>query len=83
MLLSDTTVFFLVTSAEFIIQRGNIILFRVTDSNGRVAIVHPGYDLKNGHYLLHFYTGSYFSNRGMDTFYPYVEVRISRTLWEV
>lgn len=54
--------------------------FSVTDSNGRIAFVHPAYDLKEGHYLLHFYTGSYFSSLGMETFYPYIEVSIDKRL---
>ena len=54
-------------------RRRLIPLFRLTNSNGRVATVHPNLALAVGTYKLHFDTGTYFTERNQSTFYPFVE----------
>ncbi|KAH7727472.1 Protein R09H10.3 b [Aphelenchoides avenae] len=45
-----------------------------TDSQGRVAIVHPGVPLETGEYKVQFRTKGYFEAQNRKTFYPFIEV---------
>uniref|UniRef100_A0A1I7UNF9 5-hydroxyisourate hydrolase n=1 Tax=Caenorhabditis tropicalis TaxID=1561998 RepID=A0A1I7UNF9_9PELO len=45
-----------------------------TKANGRVDWVSPGFTLIPGTYRLAYLTKPYYKNKGIDSFYPYVEV---------
>lgn len=48
----------------------------ITDSDGRIKSFHKISDPVGGIYKLKFKTSEYFSNMNVETFYPFVEVRI-------
>jgi 5-hydroxyisourate hydrolase len=46
----------------------------ITDDDGRAPDLAVPERLAAGRYRMHFDTGAYFSSRGVDGFYPYVDV---------
>ncbi|CAI5448627.1 unnamed protein product [Caenorhabditis angaria] len=45
-----------------------------TQDNGRVDWVCPNFDLVAGRYRIVYLTKAYYDSKGVDTFYPYIEV---------
>ena len=53
------------------------LMIRQTDKDGRcTSLLEPSMKLSTGVYKLVFHTGEYFSKQGVQTLYPFVEVRL-------
>lgn len=53
----------------------NTLAEGITNEDGRIpGLIESGKQLLPGRYRLHFETGSYFKQKGIATFYPFVEV---------
>ena len=47
---------------------------KITDDNGRIGDFLPSVKENKGIYKIIFYTGEYFKQQNVNTFYPYIEV---------
>lgn len=60
-------------SVTLVDSDGNVLADRTTDGDGRVSSLGPD-SLAPGVYRIVFGTGDYFRSRGLDTFYPRVDI---------
>lgn len=60
-------------SARLSGEGGDEVASGITDGNGRIADLGPA-TLSPGRYRLTFETGAYFADRGVETFYPAVDI---------
>jgi len=52
----------------------------ITNQDGRISdLLKSDENLKPGKYKLFFYTGNYFNNMGIETFFPFVEITFETT----